>query len=277
MNLDTKVPHNKKRNVGLVYDFLVQKLTKATIENNEKEIFLIKKIVKEHFHKQSELFKELKLFKQIFNSSFTSTEIASKFLDEIKKEIKTINGSKIETEKTNLIHEINKNLNIDGLFFNQYVENYKEIATVQTLFNYWRGPILESKLNAFVLEDNLISFLTANKPLKLQSIDLKENINADAKLVVKIMHQKFEEKYSSLFDADQKNILNAFIADDKNLLTEVLKEAKEKIISQIKNKKNYKELLEEVQTLEPIPCGEHCTFFLGTLDILRAERGEVKE
>jgi cell division FtsZ-interacting protein ZapD len=277
MNLDTKVPHNKKRNVGLVYEFLVQKLTKATIENNEKEISLIKKIVKENFSKQSELVKELKLFKQILNSSFSSSEIASKFLEEIKKEVKTINSSKIELEKTNLIHEINKNLNTDGLFFNQYVENYKELATVQTLFNFWRGPILESKLNILVLEDNLISFLTSNRPVKLQPIDLKENLSIDTKLVAKIMHQKFEEKYSSLFDADQKSILNAFIIDDKKHLLEVLLETKQKIVSQIKNKKNYKELLKEVQKLEPVPCGEHCTFFLGVLDVLRVERGEVKE
>lgn len=277
MNLDTKVPHNKKRNVGLVYDFLVQKLTKATIENNEKEIFIIKKTIKENFTKQSELLKELKIFKQILNSSFSSAEIASRFLGEIKKETKKINLSKSEIEKTNLIHEINKNLNGDGLFFNQYVENYKELATIQVLLNNWHAPLFESKINILVLEDSLISFLVNKKQQISQPVDLKENINSDSKLIAKIMYQKFEEKYSSLFDADQKNILNAFISDNKSILTEILCETKEKIIEQIKNKKNYKELLEEVKLLEPVPCSEHCTFFLGVLDILRAERGEVKE
>jgi len=279
MNLDTKVPHNKKRNVGLVYDFLVQKLTKATINNNVNEISLIKKIIKENFNQQSEIKKELFLFKKILNSSFVSKEIALRFVDEIKKETQKLNSSKLENEKTNLIHEINKQINKDGLFFNQYIENYKEIATIQTLLNSWHGTLSETKFNTLFLEDNLISFLTSpsKNNVVLKPINLQEDIKKDSKLIAKIMHQKFEEKYSKFLNEDQKNILNAFIIDDKENLSKLLINVKEKVILEIGNKKNYKELLEEIKSLDPVPCDSHCTFFIGVLDILRADRGEVKE
>jgi hypothetical protein len=279
MNLDIKVPHNKKRNVGLVYDFLVQKLTKATLDSNKSEISLITNIIKENFGKQSELKKELIFFKKIFNSSFSSKEIALRFIDEIKKEVKTINSTKLELEKTNLIHEINKQLNKDGMFFNQYSENYKDIATIQTLLNSWSGLLNESKFNTLFLEDNLILFLTTPKKQNsnLKPIDLQENIKKDSKLISKIMHQKFEEKYSKFLNEDQRNILNAYILDDKENLFELLVKTKQKVIAEIKDKKNYKELLEELNSLDPVPCDEHCTFFIGVLDILRADRGEVKE
>ena len=129
------------------------------------------------------------------------------------------------------------------------------------------------------MEDNLILFLTTPKKQNsnLKPIDLQENIRKDSKLISKIMHQKFEEKYSKFLNEDQRNILNAYILDDKENLFELLVKTKQKVITEIKDKKNYKELLEELNSLDPVPCDEHCTFFIGVLDILRADRGEVKE
>lgn len=280
MELDIKVPHNKKRNVGLVYNFLIQNIAAATIKEQTANVELAKKIIKIHFQKESELIKELKLFKKILGSNFKSQEIASRFLSEIKSEAKKIETSKLETEKTILIHEINKNLNQDGKFYNQFIKEYKLYATIQVLLSHWGDTQLNessSKINYLVLEDNLVSFLTSTKQSEtdsiLESTTIPEKIASD-KLVNKLMHKKFEEKYSTCLNERQKKILGNFISDNKKQLLLTLQETKEYIISEIENKSGFKSLLEEVKVLTPAATDEHCTFFIGVLGILRENNGE---
>jgi len=281
MELDTKVPHNKKRNVGLVYNFLIQNIATATIKENKNEIELTKKIIKNHFQKESELLKELKLFKKIISSNFKSIEIANKFLSEIKNEAKKIDASKLETEKTILIHEINKNLNKDGKFYNQFIKDYKTYATVQVLLTKWNEKSLnESSLgniNFLPLEDNLLCFLTENRKNEIESFNLinKSELKIEDKLITKLMHEKFEQKYSSCLNERQKRILSNFISENKFELEKTLNETKEYIIAEIADKKNFKVLLEEIKQLNISPTDDQCTFFIGVLDILRANNGEV--
>lgn len=280
MELDAKVPHNKKRNVGLVYNFLIQNIATATVRENKSEIDITKQIIKNHFQKESELLKELKIFKKIVSSNFKSTEIALKFLNEIKTEVKKINCSKLETEKTILIHEINKNLNKDGKFYNQFIKEYKLYATIQVLLSNWASQsLLESKLsniNFLSLEDSLLIYLTETKANPEQPVLLsKDSYKIEDKLVSKIMHEKFEQKYSSCLNQRQKRILSNYISENKVELKETLEEAKNFIISEISGKKNFKALLEEIQHLSVSPTDDQCTFFIGVLDILRANNGEV--
>ena len=44
-----KRSHNKKRNVGIIYEQLVLKLSEALIENNDTEFRKIKKILKRNY------------------------------------------------------------------------------------------------------------------------------------------------------------------------------------------------------------------------------------
>jgi hypothetical protein len=275
MLIDNKVPHNKKRNVGLVYEFIVRDITKASLANDQNRINLGKEILKEYFSKNSQLLLELKAFKKLQNGNFSCKETAIRFMDSVKLETK-LNHKKLDVEKTALIHEINKNLNSNGDFFNQFVPDYKSFATIQTVLNSWTNQDYIKENHSFIhtLEDKLLVYLTTPK----QNIELKENIDlakTDNKLVVSLMQKKFEEKYGKLMDERQKNILREFIMDDKDKLVGFLKEAKEYIVREIKDKPNFKELYEELSHVEPAPEDSQCSFFIGVLDIVRTYKGEI--
>jgi hypothetical protein len=275
MLLDNKVPHNKKRNVGLVYEFIVRDVTKATLANDQERIKLGKEILKEYFSKTSQLLLELKAFKKLQNGNFSCQETAIRFMDSVKSETK-LNHKKLDVEKTALIHEINKNLNSDGQFFNQFVPDYKSFATIQTVLNSWTNPeyIKENQSFVHTLEDKLLVYLTSPK----QTVEIKQDIDLNKtnnKLVVSLMHKKFEEKYGKLMNDRQKNILREFILDDKEKLLSYLKEAKQYIVEEIKDKPNFRELYEEINHVEPAPEDSQCSFFIGVLDIIRSYHGEV--
>ena len=60
-----KLKHNKKRNTAFVYESLVREMTKAIVEKNLELKDDIVSIIKEHFTKNSLLYRELKLYKTI--------------------------------------------------------------------------------------------------------------------------------------------------------------------------------------------------------------------
>lgn len=279
MLLDTRVPHNKKRNVGLVYEFIVRFITKAHLSSNSEQITTAKLLLKEHFGRNSQMLQELKVFKQLKDSNFESKEIALRFIETTKKS-QQANYKILEAEKTALIHEINKKLNHDGNFFNQHVDDYKIYATIQTLLNSWTNPefLKENSNFIHILEDNLVTHLTTKREAQVKTDIFKKITTQEStdKLVTNLMHKKFEEKYGESLNERQKSILKEYIlGDNKNLLSK-LNEAKSYILDKIKEKKNYKELYEEVSSLEPQAEDEYCSFFIGVLDILREDTGVSK-
>ena len=54
--------HNKKRNVGIIYEQLSQAFSEALVERNQKKAMLVKKIIDDHYGKDGEIFKEFKIF-----------------------------------------------------------------------------------------------------------------------------------------------------------------------------------------------------------------------
>jgi hypothetical protein len=275
MLLDSKVPHNKKRNVGLVYEFIVREITRATLASDKAKVNVGKEILKTYFSKSGELLLELKAFKKLQNSNFSCKETALRFMDSVKTETK-LNHKKLDVEKTALIHEINKSFNSNGEFFNQFVPDYKSFATIQTVLNSWTNPEYIKENNSFVhtLEDKLLVYLTTPKQQVAPSPEIDISKTND-KLVVSLMHKKFEEKYGKLLNERQKNILREFILGNDEKLVSHLKEAKEYIVNEIKDKANFKELYEEMNYVALSPEDTQCSFFIGVLDIIRANNGEI--
>ena len=64
-----KFKHNKKRNSAFLYEALVQELTKSIVSKNTEQKKKIVKIIKESFDKNSLMYKELKLYRSISETS----------------------------------------------------------------------------------------------------------------------------------------------------------------------------------------------------------------
>jgi hypothetical protein len=215
--------HNKKRNVGLIHEQLVKYASERTVERDTNKANEAVDLIVKHFSAQSELLREFKLFGALIHTKARDKEQARRIIEESKRLCQTHNASKLDREKTKLIHDINVNLNCEG-FYDQRILNYKLFATVQTLINEWRGSnnldakeIVDFEQH---LEDHLLREFIEDK--------LEKKENADP-LILKIMIEKFNNKYGSAFDDNQKKLLEAKLSGDDELLIEKMKNLKNNI------------------------------------------------
>ena len=151
--------HNKKRNVGIIYEQLLAMAAKGIVESNTTLTQKAKTIIKRFFSEGTEIYREHRLFKALIEPYIEDGSLATKILGEAKKAAKAHNGARLEREKSRLIKEIN--YSFGKSFYSQKVENYTNFATVQTLLNDWRTPgsdfnrvtLYESKVHKMLLQE----------------------------------------------------------------------------------------------------------------------------
>jgi|LakMenEpi03Aug12_release.lakeMendotaPanAssembly.Ray.scaffolds.fasta_scaffold89102_7 hypothetical protein len=194
--------HNKKRNTAFLYEVLLREGTRGALDGDVEKIKLVKNIILEHFSPNSELYKELKLYKSLEENS-VEQEFAEKFIKEVEQRYQKLNKRAIFNEQTQLINKINKTLGI-GLY-NSFVPNYKDLATISQIFND-ATPIKEKILLEQTII-NKIKIVDENKNRKvMQPID---------NIVYSTFSRSFNEKYSSLLK-EQKDLLNKFVGSFEN-------------------------------------------------------------
>ena len=108
-----KVKHNKIRNTGLLFEFLLRQITSDVLnkDQNSKAV----SIVKQKFNENTELGKELALYNILITKKFKSDSKADYFINEVLKTRSDLNNSILRREKYNLIKEIQSNYNLQNL------------------------------------------------------------------------------------------------------------------------------------------------------------------
>ena len=226
--------HQKKRNTGLMYEFLVHYVSKQLAEQNTENYTKAVKILKKNFRKNSELVKELKLIRALVNSTVKTHPAAFELISEAKSVARSINLEKLDREKSILIKDINHNLNNDNCFYDVQLENYKLLATVQMLIKNWQSNSLDlSRQTQYV--DNLVEHLVSEK--NVISEVKNENSVGTVRLLMKVMTQKLNEKYNNSFSAEQKSLIKAYAftnaLDNKITIERKLHDIKQNVISNI--------------------------------------------
>lgn len=200
--------HNKKRNVGITYELLLRAVSAALVEGDKDRAQRALAILETHFKKDSEIFKEFRVFKAISGSSVSNPSHASAVLSESRSSIRRIDQRKAEREKSMLIRDINHNLS-DKDFYSRRIPNYRSLALVQTVINEWKQIDSADLSRMISLESQVIDHLTNsidNKP----AVEVKVGDNVDS-LVVKIMNEKFNNRWGNKLSAAQREILNEYI------------------------------------------------------------------
>ena len=82
--------HNKKRNTAFLYETLVKEMTRAALQSDAKAKIAIASILKEHFHVNSLLHKELNLYKTLCEVRNVERHTAEKILTEVKRVYDTL-------------------------------------------------------------------------------------------------------------------------------------------------------------------------------------------
>jgi hypothetical protein len=229
----SKIKHNKKRNVGIIYELLVRNMTRALVSENISKVNKIKALIEKHFNKSTELYQEYRIFNALSNglkNSEYSRETATALLNESKKVCNKINSKKLEREKSFLIKEIN--YSFGKKFYFEHIPNYVDLATIQIVMNEWKKDNFNIK-DAVMLEEKVISSLV-NAKKEDQYTNLTESINntQSDKIVMNIMTKKINEKYNHMSN-DQKNLIKSyafFFEKDKDRLISYLSEQKNKSV-----------------------------------------------
>jgi len=221
--------HNKKRNVGIIYEQIVIFICNRLLENNKKDAEIATNIIAKHFKKNTQLFKEHKLFKALINTTSVSDQLATSIISEAKKACNNMFDSKqLEHEKSMLIKDLNYCLG-KGKIFEEKVSDYRMFATIQTLLNEWREKNSNfDKTTEF--EIKLHKRLTENKIEDRPDIPVKVD-----PLTYKIMNKKYKEKYSSLLNETQSKLINNFINDDSDTIIKEYTVLKDLCIKNIDN------------------------------------------
>jgi hypothetical protein len=214
--------HNKKRNIGIIYEQIVQYVCKKAMENNEDDSESGIRIIKECFKRGTQLNKEYRLFKALANTKGISGPLANSIIFEAKKACNNMfDSERLEKEKSILIRKLNYSFG-KGRIFEESVEDYKLYATIQTLLNEWRDPKNASFDLTTKYEIKLHESLTS--PVKKEDTK-KENLKVDS-LTYKLMNELFDKKYSKVLNENQNRILGYYSANDKESLSESFGELK---------------------------------------------------
>ena len=207
-----KIKHNKLRNTGLLFEFLLRQITTDTLSNNKESVAL--KIVKKFINEKTELGKEFSLYSIILNKKFKTDKKAEFFLNEVVKERQSLNKTQLRREKYNLIKEIKKQHNLQKLFSTK-VKPYKVYASIYKIFEHYSDLSAEEKTITFF---NLIEHVTTQKKktemLELVNPELVKD--KDLRIITyRILLENFNKKYKHL-NAKQRNLLRAYINNVSN-------------------------------------------------------------
>ena len=205
--------HNKKRNVGIIYEQLLAVAARGIVESKPALTQRAKKLITRFFSEGTEIYREHRLFKALVEPYIEDGSLATKILGEAKKAAKAHNSARLEREKSRLIKEIN--YSFGKAFYSQKVENYTNYATVQTLLNDWRNPsadihrvtLYEAKVHKLLIQEK-------------QSKSLVQEHNKDVdNLVVKVMTDKFNNKYGKQLSDVQQMLVKQYVFAERGETT----------------------------------------------------------
>lgn len=205
--------HNKKRNVGLVYEMLLSFITENVMNNNTLQAKKAVKIIERRYKKNTELYKEFRLFNALCNSTVSGTHIAAGILAEAKHASRRFDLEKLKKEKSLLIKDINYQLN-ESNFFNRKIKNYKKLATIQLLINEWCAKD-KSNLNKMIEYERVVVDQLLETPDDSNKLNFDDRSD---KLVFNLLSEKLNDKYNKTLNREQKEIIRNYAVYENDSL-----------------------------------------------------------
>jgi hypothetical protein len=282
--------HNKKRNCGLLVEFFAQHMAECMATWKHDRIKSVKDIWKKHVKNDSEIQKEIQLFKTLYETKLQNEEVALDLLKLARENAQQIDSNVLEQEKTELIRDIQKEIK-DPNFFNKSIDDYQIHATIQILLNSWiEKPLTEGVINPALseLQDRVLTHMLKKSDEKATSSSSSSDFltmteNDIDHMVVGIMNEKLNKKFDDLLSEEQKTILRQFVfGNDKETLANTLKTLNEEtnlLIDKENSIKKSEKLIEIKRMLEDdfkdvSEPDEQCIMFYMTVSKLHEELGE---
>lgn len=191
-----KIRHNKKRNTAFVYEALIREATAAILQKDMARSRTVKELLQTHFGEQSILRRDLQCYRALYQEQNLNSNLSEKILKEAKYSKESINAEELFAKQTAAIHDINKN--ISPSVFDNFVPNYKTLATIAQIFSPQTSPkqrvLLEAQIIAAMSRSPQLHHRTENDPL-----------------VYTQFVEKFNDKYGEILLPEQKQLLSLYI------------------------------------------------------------------
>ena len=192
-----KLKHNKKRNTAFVYEALIVETTVSMLKKDNDRHRKCVEIIKKHFNSNNILSKELQCYKSLYENQNLTEDISRRITTQALIQYKKIDNSKIFELQSDLIKDINKKLG--NSVFNNFVPNYKTLATISQLFSDSTSPKNQVILENIIIQ-NMISEKEQTSDTQIDPATL--NLFAD----------KFNQKYDDRLLPEQKELLTYYIS-----------------------------------------------------------------
>jgi hypothetical protein len=191
-----KIRHNKKRNTAFVYEALVREATVAVLKEDVERRDKTISIIKRHFHSKSLLRQDLECYRSLYENQSLDENTSQKVLTESRRQKMMIDPTGLFKQQTELIHDINKELTPE--VFNNFVPNYKALATIDQMFSQKTSP-----KNRVILEGEIVKGMTTTA----QNVETPAIDNVTFRTFV----GKFNDKYENGLLQEQKDLLTRYI------------------------------------------------------------------
>jgi hypothetical protein len=192
-----KAKHNKKRNTAFVYEALIKEATYAILKNDEERSHKVVSVIKKHFTADSFLKKDLECYRSLYENQGIDKETSEKILRESALAKRMIDPDGLFGEQSAMIGDVNKT--ISPSVFNNFVPNYKTLATISKMFN------TNSPKEKVILESRIVENMSNTIEESQVSYDIDDVVYAT-------FVQKFNEKYSDVLLSEQKELLTRYIS-----------------------------------------------------------------
>lgn len=195
---------------------LTRQIAADTIQGRENSPAI--KIIKKFFNHNTNLAKELTLYKSLINESYKTNDKANYLINAVVKARKGLNLELLRNEKYNLIKEIKANYDLET-FFKTSLTDYKLYASIYRVFE--GAATVDPKLivdSRYTIVEHIVN---KRKP-KTQEDNTNKLISEYAKqdesvrlLAYRLLVDKFNDKYKSLSEK-QRNVLKEYINNISN-------------------------------------------------------------
>ena len=211
-----KLKHSKIKNTSILFELLTRQITADVLAGKSTKSV---KIVKKYFNENTELGKELQLYRVLSEKHYESTDRATQLVETVIKSRKKLSNSTIRREKYNLIKEVKENYNV-GDFFNGRISNYRILASI---YNVFQAETSDESFDPEAVVNSRFTVLEHITSKKIDSSEVKNKVlreynkkDKDLKLLAyQILVDKFNQKYKTL-NENQKNLLKNYINNVSN-------------------------------------------------------------
>ena len=211
-----KLKHSKIKNTGILFELLTRQITADVLAGKStKSVGILKK----YFNENTELGKELELYKLLSEKNYTSELKANDLLNVVLKQRQKLSNSNLRREKYNLISSIKENYNVND-FFNGRIPNYRLLASI---YNVFQSETTDEKFKADHIVNSRFTVLEHITHKKVDEKQFKEKVlkeyskeDKDLRLLAyQILVDKFNSKYKAL-DESQRKLLKNYINNISN-------------------------------------------------------------